>query len=165
LERKRIRSTGPRPRAFAGQKLPPAVSEIPGSLYGIGLDLLRQERVEQAYARHGARMVRKILCEPEQREFARRAARGGARPPARYLAMCFAAKEAFVKALGTGFRGVGYRDAGVVHLPSGKPTLVFSPAMQAELRRRGIGAGHVSLTDEGGLIGAFVILERMPEGS
>jgi holo-[acyl-carrier protein] synthase len=102
-------------------------AEPGGRIFGVGIDLLRQERMQAAYARHGARLIHKILCAEEQREFARRLERGGSRPPARYLAMCFAAKEAFVKALGTGFRGVGYRDAGVVHLPSGRPTLVSAP--------------------------------------
>lgn len=125
------------------------------SLYGVGVDLLRLERMEKSYARYGEHLVRKILCEAEQKEFARRRKKG-----ARYLAMAFAAKEAFVKALGTGFRGVGYRDAGVVHEKSGKPVLVFSPALRQRMDRLGIRGGEVSLTDEGGMVCAFVVLER-----
>jgi len=112
--------------------------------------------MEKAYARHGQRLVQKILCPAEQAQLKKRAAR-----PARYLAMCFAGKEALVKALGTGFHGVGYRDGGVVHEASGKPVLVFSARLQARLQREGIGGGHVSLTDEGGLICAFVVLEKI----
>lgn len=125
-------------------------------IYGIGVDILRLERMQKVYARHGQRLVKKILCAAEQREWR---ANGGKKPE-RFLAMAFAAKEAFVKALGTGFVGVGYRDAGVVHEESGKPVLVFSRKLRALLKQRGISAGHVSLSDEGGLICAFVVLER-----
>lgn len=128
---------------------------LSGPLYGVGVDILRLDRMEQAYARHGERLVKKILCEAEQQELQRRSKKG-----ARYLAMAFAGKEAFVKALGTGFRGVGYRDAGVVHEKSGKPVLIFSRKLQAQLKRRGVRGGHVSLSDEGGLICAFVVLEK-----
>jgi holo-[acyl-carrier protein] synthase len=142
----------------SGKKVPAAVSRLPSAgLYGIGVDILRQERMAKVFARHGSRLVKKILCAAEQRELRRRRAR-----PERFLAMAFAAKEAFVKALGTGFRGVGYRDAGVVHEKSGRPVLVFSRRLRAELTRRGIAGGQVSLSDEGGLVCAFVVLERRP---
>lgn len=120
---------------------------------GIGVDILGQQRVQKVYERHGTRFAQKILCEAELAEFKRSG------KPARYLAMAFAAKEAFVKALGTGFRGVGYRDAGTVHEASGKPVLVFSAALKAKLQQRGIAGGHVSLSDEAGLICAMVVLE------
>lgn len=134
------------------------VAPLPNSspqLYGIGVDILRLERMEKVYARHGQRLVEKILCAAEQKELQARP-----RKPARVLAMAFAAKEAFVKALGTGFHGVGYRDAGVVHESSGRPVLVFSPRLQRMMKQRGAGAAQVSLSDEGGLICAFVVLER-----
>ena len=79
--------------------------------------------------------------------------------------MAFAANEAFVKAFGTGFHGVGYRDAGVVHEKSGKPVLIYSRKLAALMKKRGAGAGHVSLSDEGGLIIAFVVLERSSGGA
>lgn len=122
-------------------------------IYGIGIDLLQQERMDKVYARHGERLVKRILLDAEQRELARN------KRPARYLAMAFAAKEAFVKALGTGFRGVSYRDAGTVHEKSGKPVFVYSPRMKARLKKLGIVASHVSLTDEDGMIGAYAVLE------
>ncbi|MGH8456917.1 MAG: holo-ACP synthase [Stenotrophobium sp.] len=122
---------------------------------GIGVDILRLERMQKVWTRHGERLPEKILCEAELAEFAR------SKNPVRFLAMAFAAKEACVKALGTGFHGVGYRDVGSVHEASGKPVLVFSPRLQERLRELGIGASHVSLTDEGGLICAMVVLERL----
>lgn len=122
-------------------------------IFGIGVDLLRQERMDKVYARHGERLVNRILLDDERREFER------SKRPARYLAMAFAAKEAFVKALGTGFRGVSYRDAGTVHEKSGKPVFTYSARMKTRLKKLGIVAGHVTLTDEGGMICAMAVLE------
>lgn len=131
-------------------------------IYGVGTDILRLDRMERVWQRHGERLVGKILCPAEQREFEQRRAQDK-RSPARYLAMAFAGKEAFVKALGTGFHGVAYADAGVVYEESGKPVLVFSRGMKARLKRLGIAGGHVSLSDEGGLVCAMVVLERAPK--
>lgn len=128
-------------------------------IYGVGVDLLRGERMQAAWQRFGDRLARKLLMPEELERFAR------ARKPARSLAMAFAAKEATVKALGTGFRGVGYRDCGVIHAPSGQPQLVFSPALRARLDALGVAGGHVSLTDEGGMICAMVVLERQAVGT
>ena len=125
-------------------------------IYGVGTDLLRIDRVERLWAKYGAHFADKILMPEEQAQFA------NARRKGNFLAKAFAAKEAFVKALGTGFTGVGYRDAGVVVLSSGKPTLVFSPDMRERLDALGIAGGHVSLTDEDGRVMAFVVLEASP---
>ncbi len=122
-------------------------------IFGVGIDLLRVERMQKVFARHSDRLVQRILMDAEIKELRRR------KNPARRLAFSFAAKEAFVKALGTGFRGVSYRDAGVVHEESGKPTLIFSTKMRARLKKLGIVASHVSLTDEGGMACAMVVLE------
>lgn len=123
-------------------------------IYGIGVDILRQSRIEKIWQRHGERLPEKILCEAEHAEFAL------SKNPARFLTMAFAAKEACVKALGTGFHGVGYRDVGSIHEPSGKPVLTYSPSLQQRLTELGISCGHVSLSDEGGLICAMVVLEK-----
>lgn len=124
-------------------------------IYGIGTDLLRIDRVERLWEKYGEHFADKILMPEERAQFEQ------ARRKGNFLAKCFAAKEAFVKALGTGFRGVGYQDAGVVHLPSGKPTLAFSPAMRERLDALGIAGGQVSLTDEDGRTLAFVVLETV----
>ena len=89
----------------------------------------------------------------EQREFA------AAKRPARFLAMRFAAKEAIVKALGTGFRhGMWVRDSGVRHDPRGRPEIIFSPRGKAACAAAGVSGGYVSLTDEAGLVVATAIL-------
>ena len=122
-------------------------------IYGIGTDLLRIDRVERLWTKYGEHFADKILMPEEQVQFAL------ARRKGNFLAKAFAAKEAFVKALGTGFTGVSYRDAGVVALPSGKPVLVFSVTMRERLYALSIGGGHLSLSDEDGRVMAFVVLE------
>ena len=73
--------------------------------------------------------------------------------------MRFAAKEAVVKALGTGFaHGMWIRDVGVVQDARGKPELVWSARGDRLRRRLGVGAGHVTLTDEAGLVVAVAVL-------
>ncbi|MEQ1437825.1 holo-ACP synthase [Fontimonas sp. SYSU GA230001] len=124
------------------------------AIYGVGVDILRVERMQKLLDRHGRRVLTRLLCAAELREVRARA------NTARALAMCFAAKEAFVKALGTGFSGVGYKDAGVVRESSGRPRLVFSRRMRTRMRALGIGAAHVSLSDDGGVVCAYVVLER-----
>ena len=122
-------------------------------IYGIGTDLLRLERGDALWQRHGERAMRKLLRPEEQ------AALAEAKSPGYALARSFAAKEAFVKALGTGFHGISYQDVGAVREPRQRPRLVFSAAMQARLAVLGIDRTHLSFTDEAGLIMAFVVLE------
>ncbi|MES2491012.1 MAG: holo-ACP synthase [Pseudomonadota bacterium] len=123
-------------------------------IYGIGVDILRQERIQKIWDRHGEKFADKILGDAERAEFALN------KNQVRYLSMAFAAKEAFSKALGTGFRDeLGFRDAGVVREDNGRPVLIYSPVLRALLSSKGISGGHVSLSDEGGMICAMVVLE------
>lgn len=124
-------------------------------IFGIGVDVVRLDRVERAYRRFGEHFVSRLLLPEELEDF-----RGNKRPT-RFLAMRFAAKEAVVKAMGTGFRhGMWIRDAGVVQNNWGKPEIVWSER-GAEMRDRlGIGEGHITLTDEAGLIVAVAVLLR-----
>ena len=82
------------------------------------------------------------------------------------LAARFAAKEAISKALGTGFRhGVWIRDLGFKANAWGKPEVIFSARGRAVADRLGAGDGHVSLTDEAGLVtdGKFTRASVLPE--
>ncbi len=124
------------------------------ALHGIGVDILRVGRMEKLLARHGRKVFAKLLCAAEIREVRQRT------NTARALAMCFAGKEAFVQALGSGFSGVSFKDAGVVREAGGRPRLVFSRRMQAQLKALGVGAAHISLSDDGGMACAYVVLER-----
>lgn len=123
-------------------------------VYGIGIDVLRVRRIEQVYKRHGERFVERLLHPAERKEFE------AAARPAQFLAKAFAVKEAFVKAFGTGFFGVAHDDVGVVRRKLGRPEFVFSRRLAARLKRLGIRAAHVSLSDEGGVVGAVAVLER-----
>ena len=79
---------------------------------------------------------------------------------AAFVAGRFAAKEAAVKALGTGFaEGVSMRDVEVLRLPSGRPELRFSGAAARRAEELGVKAVHVSLTHERDVAGAVVVLE------
>ena len=124
-------------------------------IYGIGIDVLKSERVQRAFEKFGERFVERLLM-PEERAQLERTKR-----PGRFLAMHFAAKEAIVKAMGTGFaHGVWIRDVGMVQNPWGRPEVVYS-ARGAKVRDGlGIGEGHVTLTDEAGLVVAVAVLMR-----
>jgi holo-[acyl-carrier protein] synthase len=123
-------------------------------IYGVGTDVVEIGRIEQALGRFGERFARRILCDPELARFQNH------RQPAAYLAKRFAAKEAFTKALGTGIHApANWHGVWTMNLPSGKPVLQFSSALQRLLQERGISSSHVSLTDERGVAMATVILE------
>jgi holo-[acyl-carrier protein] synthase len=122
-------------------------------IYGIGIDVLQVDRVERVYHKHGERFLAHLLMPEERAQFE------STRRPVRFVAMRFAAKEAIVKGMGTGFaHGVWIRDVGVVQNAWGKPEVVYS-ARGAKVRDAlGIGEGHVTLTDEAGLVVAVAVL-------
>lgn len=122
---------------------------------GIGVDLVATARVREALGRHGERFAGRILAECEWDGFR------AARDPARWLAKCFAAKEAFGKATGIGIRApVTLRALWLTRDPLGRPGLGFAPAVDRWLAERGIRRHHLSLTDERDVVAAFVVLER-----
>jgi len=126
-------------------------------IYGIGVDVLQLARIERCYQRFGEHFVERLLMPAERAQLAR------TRRPERFLAMRFAAKEAVVKAMGTGFaHGVWIRDIGIVQDKWGKPEIVYSERGERVRRRLGVGAGHVTLTDEAGLIVAVAVLSVAP---
>lgn len=123
-------------------------------IYGVGTDIVRIDRVAGVYQRFGQRFIDRLLLDEECREFAR------TRNRERFLAMRFAGKEAIVKAMGTGFRhGIWIRDIGIRHNRWGRPEVIFSTRARALCDQLGIGAAHVSLSDEGGMAQAFAIAE------
>lgn len=128
-------------------------------IIGLGSDLCNIERIEASLARFGERFERRVFTEIERAKAARRPF-----TKAGTLAKRFAAKEAFSKAVGTGFKaGVFMKDIGVVNAPSGAPTLALAGG--AAIRLAAITpAGyeafvHLTLTDDHPWAQAFVIIE------
>jgi holo-[acyl-carrier protein] synthase len=123
-------------------------------IHGIGTDLLDAKRIRDGLARFGEHYADRMLAPAEHAGYY------ASHDPARFLAKCFAAKEAFAKAAGTGLRPpVTLRNIAVLRDAQGKPFLQCAPALDAWLAGRGVSAHHVSLSDEGDLILAYVILE------
>ena len=124
-------------------------------IFGIGTDVVQQERVRLVHEKFGDRFVERLLLPAELEAF------GRYNRPVRFLAMRFAAKEAIVKAMGTGFaHGMWIRDCGVVSNAWGKPEIIWSERGRSMCEKLGIGEGHVTLTDETGLIIAVAVLMR-----
>ena len=123
-------------------------------IYGIGTDIVEYARIEKMLARYGARFAKRVLSERELPEYQRSA------HPARLLAKRFAAKEAFAKAVGSGLRApIRMPRISVTHDGLGKPVLQFDEILRTYLTQLGINGHHVSISDERGMIVAFVVLE------
>ena len=127
-------------------------------IIGIGSDLCNIERIQASVDRFGPRFLNRVFTDVEQAKAAKRP-----HTMAGTLAKRFAAKEAFSKAVGTGFkRGVYMKDLGVVNLPSGAPTLHLTGGARARLDALAP-AGHamtvhLTMTDDHPWAQAFVIL-------
>lgn len=123
-------------------------------IVGIGSDIARIERFARALKRHGPRFAERILGPEEQLLWQ---AKGQA---IAYLAKRFAAKEAFVKALGLGLRsGMQWGDIQVVNDALGKPSLMLSGEAQRLFQASGASSAHITLSDEADYAIAFVVLE------
>lgn len=124
-------------------------------IVGIGTDIVRIARMERNLERFGLRFAQRILTPDELGEFARTVR------PAHFLAKRFAAKEAAVKAFGTGFRdGVRPCHIGVGHDQLGRPHLKFVGPAAAARERMGPANDHLSIADERDYAVAFVTLSR-----
>ena len=123
-------------------------------IVGLGLDIAEIDRIEAAIKRHGAPFIERLFtpaevsyCERHKNRFERYAAR-------------FAAKEAAMKALGTGWsRGVRWRDIEVAREPGGKPALRLAGAARAIADGLGVKNISLSITHSGNLALAHVIFE------
>ena len=132
-------------------------------IIGLGSDLCNIERIQASLDRFGERFEARVFT-PTERAKARR------RPftIAGTYAKRFAAKEAFSKAVGTGFRrGVFMRDIGVVNAPSGAPTLSLTGGAAKRLEEMTppghVATIHLTLTDDHPWAQAFVIIEAQPQ--
>jgi holo-[acyl-carrier protein] synthase len=129
---------------------------------GIGVDLLRVERIESAYARHGLRFVTRILGPEEIEKFQRRYQRDRERG-IRFLATRFAAKEAFSKAIGLGMHApMTWTRMQTLNHPGGKPRVSLGEPLASWYAQR-FGPAHVSVSDERDTVTAFVVVEALSD--
>jgi holo-[acyl-carrier protein] synthase len=132
-------------------------------IIGLGSDLCNIERIQNSLDRFGERFLTRVFTDIER-------AKAETRPFTRAgtYAKRFAAKEAFSKAVGTGFkRGVYMKDIGVVNLPSGAPTLALTGGAKERLDAL-VPPGHaarihLTMTDDHPFAMAVVVIEASPE--
>lgn len=123
-------------------------------IFGIGTDIVRVGRIRDDLSRFGDRFAERILTASELLEFHQNVNK------ANFLARRFAAKEAAVKAMGTGFsNGVQLHDIEVTHDAQGKPMLAFHGRAREFMQERSVAVAHISLADEQDHAVAFVTLE------
>jgi holo-[acyl-carrier protein] synthase len=134
-------------------------------IIGLGSDLCNIDRIAASLERFGERFETRVFTETERAKARRRPF-----TIAGTYAKRFAAKEAFSKAVGTGFRrGVFMKDIGVVNAPSGAPTLALAGGAAKRLEEM-VPPGHeahihLTLTDDHPWAQAFIIIEALPKSS
>ncbi|MDR1774929.1 MAG: holo-ACP synthase [Actinomycetes bacterium] len=106
---------------------------------GLGVDIVEIERMRNALSRR-PRMKERLFSEAERWYCEHKA------HPETHYALRFAAKEAVLKALGTGFAGCGFRDVEVTHDPKGRPQAVLTGGAAAAADRQGVVEMHLSLS-------------------
>lgn len=116
---------------------------------GIGVDIVDIRRIDRIAKRYGDRFVSKVLTEGEITKSA---------ITAKDIASAFAAKEAFVKALGTGFRGIGLKDIEVYNDDKGKPFYLLSSKIEENFGKI---RSHLSITHERYYVVAMAVIERL----
>ncbi len=124
-------------------------------IFGIGVDIVSTIRIRNLYQRYGTKFLTKILTSQEQEIFHRLTDN-----QVNFLSKRFAAKEAFVKALGTGFKNQLYpKDIGTHSDQYNNPTMHYTKEVEALLNSSKITTVHLSLADEKSYAIAFVTME------
>lgn len=123
-------------------------------ILGTGVDIVVVSRIAQSIERHGDRFLNRIYTSSE------RAYCDGMREPAIHYAARWAAKEALLKAIGTGMReGVKMKDIEVLKMDTGQPRMTLTGRAGEIAEGLGSRRIHVSLTHDAGMAVAMVILE------
>ena len=123
-------------------------------IYGIGIDVIQIDRFERSLSRWGERLCQRVFTSQELSSCQIKAR------PGQHLALRFAAKEAFLKALGTGmFQGIGWKEIEVANETSGRPHLVLRGKAKKSCQQRGIKKIFVSISHEKEYGVAQVLLE------
>lgn len=121
-------------------------------IIGLGTDIAELARIKASYDRFGERLLQKILTDEEQKNLSK--------SPIAYIAGRFAAKEAAVKALGTGFsQGIGLLDVEVLRSPTGQPQLLLHGAARQRAEAMGMRTAHISISHDRNAAVAVVVLE------
>jgi holo-[acyl-carrier protein] synthase len=124
-------------------------------IYGIGIDVVEPHRIARLLEKYGERFAHRVLTPKEWPGYARSA------NPILFVANRFAAKEAFSKAMGTGFRyPVTLQCISIVQDRRGKPGLEFQPILSQLIVSEGIIGHHVTISDEKSVVCACVVLEK-----
>ncbi len=118
----------------------------------IGTDICSIKRIEDSYARFGSRFARRILTDSEQEYVFHNSKHSGPRFAAR-----FAAKEAMSKALGTGWRGIDWKEVEVINKRSGEPSIHLHGRAARLAETLGLEKIEVSLSHEREFATAFVV--------
>ncbi len=126
----------------------------------LGIDLTEVPRIARALERWGERFLTRVF-EPGEIQRSRREPRAFAE----HVAGRFAAKEAAMKALGTGWRGLSFRDIRIGRDARGKPQLFFYGRALARARELGVRAAEISISHTGDLAAAVVALTAAEETS
>lgn len=124
------------------------------SISGVGIDIVSIARFERILERHGSRFVDRF-CLPGEAGAESRS------PRAQHLGGLFAAKEAVLKALGTGWdKGLGFRQIEVRREPGGRPSIRLHAAAADLAQTLGVARVHISITHDHGIAAAIAVLER-----
>jgi len=134
------------------------------AVIGHGVDLVLVARIASSIAEHGQRFIDRVYTKGEQAECVAGGLEALTAPQRaramRRLAARFAAKEAAMKALGTGLAdGISWQDIEIVNLATGQPTLMVTGRAEQLATQRGIAHWHVSLSDQDYWAIASVIAE------
>lgn len=122
-------------------------------IYGIGIDTVQVERIAKSLQKE--RFLQRVYSPGERALFAAR----GEKHAAESAAAGFAAKEAFLKAAGVGLGGFALAEIGALRKDTGQPYIAPEGKVADFLRENSLVA-HLSITHEGGLATAFVVLEK-----
>ena len=124
-------------------------------IYGIGVDVVEPQRIARLIGLYGEKFARRVLTELEWPAYQRTG------KPVLFIANRFAAKEAFSKAMGTGFRyPVTLQCISVVQNAAGKPGYVFNAALERLVQSLGIVGHHLTISDEKSMACAVAVLEK-----
>jgi holo-[acyl-carrier protein] synthase len=123
-------------------------------IYGIGIDVVEPRRIARLLEKYGERFARRVLTPLEWPGYQKTV------KPVLFVANRFASKEAFSKAMGTGFRyPVTLQCISVVQNRAGKPGFSFHPRLEEFVQSHGIVGHHLTISDEQNLACACVVLE------